>query len=68
MFNSLSDDDQLTVWFPIQLYTALRRVTPKVDRFTELGAPRSNSDMDREYQRLLGRDRNPLNFLYGGAW
>ncbi|EIW64596.1 uncharacterized protein TRAVEDRAFT_55490 [Trametes versicolor FP-101664 SS1] len=56
----------LTVWFPIQLYTALRRVTPKVDRFTELGAPRSNSDMDREYQRLLGRDRNPLNFLYGG--
>lgn len=65
---SFIDDNQLTVWFPIQLYTALRRVTPKVDRFTELGAPRSNSDMDREYQRLLGRDRNPLNFLYGGAW
>ncbi|KAI0825060.1 hypothetical protein BC628DRAFT_1321069 [Trametes gibbosa] len=56
----------LTIWFPIQLHTAIDRVTPKVDHFTELGAPRSNSDMDREYQRLLGRDRNPLNFLYGG--
>lgn len=22
--------------------------------------------MDREYQRLLGRDRNPLSFIYGG--
>ncbi|KAI0669823.1 hypothetical protein C8Q78DRAFT_147795 [Trametes maxima] len=56
----------LTIWFPIHLHIAIRRVTPKVDRFTELGAPRSNSDMDREYQRLLGRDRNPLNFLYSG--
>ncbi|KAI0361534.1 hypothetical protein OH77DRAFT_1545714 [Trametes cingulata] len=56
----------LTIWFPIHLHTAIRQVTPNVDRFTELGAPRSNSDMDREYQRLLGRDRNPLNFLYNG--
>ncbi|KAH9898326.1 hypothetical protein C8Q73DRAFT_395301 [Cubamyces lactineus] len=56
----------LTIWFPIHLHTTIRRVTPKVDRFTELGAPRSNSDMDREYQRLLGRDQNPLNFLYNG--
>ncbi|KAI0375073.1 hypothetical protein BV20DRAFT_960129 [Pilatotrama ljubarskyi] len=56
----------LTIWFPIHLHTAIRQVTPKVDQFTELGAPRSNSDMDREYQRLLGRDRNPLNFLYNG--
>lgn len=42
------------------------RVYPKVDRYTELGALRSQSDMDREYQRLLARDRNPLSFLYGG--
>ncbi|KAI0335198.1 hypothetical protein GY45DRAFT_1416939 [Cubamyces sp. BRFM 1775] len=56
----------LTIWFPIHLHTTIRRVTPKVDRFTELGTPRSNSDMDREYQRLLGRDQNPLNFLYNG--
>ncbi|KAI0778259.1 hypothetical protein BD413DRAFT_103537 [Trametes elegans] len=56
----------LTIWFPIHLHNAIRLVAPKVDPFTELGAPRSNSDMDREYQRLLGRDRNPLNFLYSG--
>lgn len=42
------------------------RVYPKVDRYTELGTLRSQSDMDREYQRLLARDRNPLSFLYGG--
>ncbi|KAI0651926.1 hypothetical protein C8Q79DRAFT_997151 [Trametes meyenii] len=56
----------LTIWFPIHLHVAIRRVTPKVDHYTELGAPRSSSDMDREYQRLLVRDRNPLNFLYSG--
>ncbi|KAL4242145.1 hypothetical protein ABKN59_001961 [Abortiporus biennis] len=56
----------LTVWFPIHLRKAIGVVCPKVDKFTELGAPRSQSDMDREYQRLLDRDRNPLAFLYGG--
>jgi hypothetical protein len=39
---------------------------PLVDPFTELGKPRSKSDMDREYQRLLARDRNPFAFLYKG--
>jgi len=39
---------------------------PLVDPFTDLGKPRSNSDMDREYQRLLARDRNPFTFLYKG--
>ncbi|OBZ79861.1 hypothetical protein A0H81_01055 [Grifola frondosa] len=56
----------LTVWFPIHLYSTIRGVTPIVDRYTELGTPRSNSEMDREYQRLLDRDRNPLSFLYNG--
>ncbi|KAI0724627.1 hypothetical protein C8T65DRAFT_7352 [Cerioporus squamosus] len=56
----------LTIWYPIHLHRTIRRVTPKVDRYTELGALRSQNDMDREYQRLLSRDKNPLSFLYGG--
>ncbi|PIL31892.1 hypothetical protein GSI_06596 [Ganoderma sinense ZZ0214-1] len=56
----------LTIWYPIHLHRTINRVYPKVDRYTELGALRSQSDMDREYQRLLARDRNPLSFLYGG--
>ncbi|KZT72840.1 hypothetical protein DAEQUDRAFT_704553 [Daedalea quercina L-15889] len=56
----------LTIWFPIHLFRTVKRVVPVVDRFTELGALRSNSDMNREYQRLLNRDKNPLNFLYSG--
>ncbi len=59
---------QLTIWFPIHLYKTIRRVTPKVDRYTELGKLRSRADKDREYQRLLDRDQNPLSFLYGGAF
>jgi hypothetical protein len=42
------------------------RAIPLVDPFTELGKPRSKSDMDREYQRLLARDRNDFAFLYKG--
>ncbi|KAI1797949.1 hypothetical protein LXA43DRAFT_982749 [Ganoderma leucocontextum] len=56
----------LTIWYPIHLHRTIKRVYPKVDRYTELGALRSQSDMDREYQRLLARDRNPLSFLYRG--
>ncbi|KAH9936996.1 uncharacterized protein B0H18DRAFT_925256 [Fomitopsis serialis] len=56
----------LTIWFPIRLFHTIKKVVPVVDRFTELGAPRSNSDMNREYQRLLNRDKNSLNFLYSG--
>ncbi|KAH9944323.1 uncharacterized protein BXZ73DRAFT_39558 [Epithele typhae] len=56
----------LTVWYPIHLYRTIRRTAPKVDAFTELGTPRSQSGMDLEYQRLLDRDSNPLVFLYGG--
>ena len=40
---------------------------PKVDKHTELGRPRSEIDMDMEYHRLLGRDRNPFAFLYNSA-
>ncbi|CAL1695681.1 unnamed protein product [Somion occarium] len=54
----------MTVWFPIHLRRTVRLVAPKVDKYTELGIKRNQSDMDREYQRLLARDRNPLNFLY----
>ena len=57
---------QMTVWFPIHLHQVVKLVSPKVDKYTELGTKRSQSDMDREYQRLLSRDRNPLNFLYNG--
>ncbi|RPD55808.1 hypothetical protein L227DRAFT_614942 [Lentinus tigrinus ALCF2SS1-6] len=56
----------LTIWYPIHLHRTIRRITPKVDHYTELGTLRSQSDMDREYQRLLSRDKNPLSFLYGG--
>ncbi|KZT02648.1 uncharacterized protein LAESUDRAFT_729889 [Laetiporus sulphureus 93-53] len=56
----------LTIWFPIYLYRATKQVVPVVDPYTELGVRRSRSDMDREYQRLLDRDRNPFSFLYNG--
>ncbi|KAF9822133.1 hypothetical protein IEO21_00127 [Rhodonia placenta] len=54
------------IWFPVHLYKTINRVVPVVDPYTGLGVPRSKSDMDREYQRLLNRDPNPLSFLYGG--
>ena len=57
---------QLTVWFPLHLRRAIAIVAPKVDPYTELGTRRTKHDMNREYQRLLNRDRNPLQFLYHG--
>ncbi|KAG9222767.1 hypothetical protein CCMSSC00406_0004681 [Pleurotus cornucopiae] len=56
----------LTVWFPLALRKVIQRSAPKVDTFTDLGRPRNEGDMDREYHRLLLRDRNPFSFLYGG--
>ncbi|EIN13788.1 hypothetical protein PUNSTDRAFT_58299 [Punctularia strigosozonata HHB-11173 SS5] len=53
-----------TVWFPIRLRQVVEEGIPKVDKYTELGKSRSRSDMDREYQRLLERDRGPFTFLY----
>lgn len=57
----------MTLWFPYRLHKVLKESVPVVDRYTELGTARSNSEMNREYQRLLTRDRNPLNFLYSGT-
>lgn len=54
----------LTIWFPILLRQVIQQSVPKVDKYTELGRPRRNLDMDTEYQRLLSRDRNPFAFLY----
>ena len=57
---------QLTTWYPVQLYRTIRLVTPRVDHYTELGKLRGQHEMNREYQRLLDRDTNPLNFMYNG--
>ena len=62
-----ADRAQFTVWFPIHLYRVINLVYPRVDPYTELGTKRSTSELDREYQRLLDRDKNPLQFLYHGA-
>ncbi|KAJ8514702.1 hypothetical protein ONZ45_g7784 [Pleurotus djamor] len=56
----------LTVWFPIALRKVIQRSVPRVDPYTELGRRRNSGDMDREYHRLLSRDRNAFAFLYGG--
>jgi hypothetical protein len=56
----------LTVWFPISLHQVIKQSVPKVDPYNELGRKRNESEMDREYQRLLERDNNPFAFLYGG--
>ncbi|KAI9511798.1 hypothetical protein F5148DRAFT_1315259 [Russula earlei] len=56
----------LTISYPLVLRRIIKQSVPIVDRFTELGKPRSISDMNREYQRLLERDQSPLNFLYSG--
>ena len=58
---------KFAVWFPIALRRVIRQSVPKLDKFTELGRPRSNIDLDGEYHRLLDRDRNPFAFLYKGA-
>lgn len=46
----------------------IKRSVPEVDPYTELGRRRNQADMDSEYHRLLFRDQNPFNFLYGGAY
>lgn len=56
----------MTLWFPLRLRNVIAQALPRVDRYTELGKLRNRSDMDREYQRLLDRDRQPLTFLYRG--
>ncbi|KAJ7103568.1 hypothetical protein B0H15DRAFT_812784 [Mycena belliarum] len=56
----------LTVWFPLALRQIIKRSVPDVDRYSELGRIRNSQEMDREYHRLLSRDRNPFAFLYNG--
>ncbi|KAI0348576.1 hypothetical protein BDW22DRAFT_1319309 [Trametopsis cervina] len=54
----------LSVWYPIHLRRTIQMVAPQVDAYTELGTLRSNTELNREYQRALDRDKNPLQFLY----
>ena len=58
---------QLTIYFPVRLHQIIKTSVPRVDPYTELGRLRSQSDMDREYARLLDRDHNPFSFLYRGT-
>lgn len=39
---------------------------PLVDPYSELGKLRSKSELGREYQRLLERDKTSFSFLYQG--
>ena len=57
---------QLTVWFPVALWRAIKQSAPKVDPYTSLGKKRPNRDLDLEYHRVLDRDQNPLSFVYHG--
>lgn len=57
---------QLTIWYPIAIARIIRQSVPKVDKFTELGRPRNQVEMNAEYQRLLNRDLSPFAFLYRG--
>ncbi|KAJ3779177.1 hypothetical protein FB446DRAFT_782719 [Lentinula raphanica] len=56
----------LSITFPIMLRRVIQRSVPRVDKFTELGRPRTKADMDIEYHRVLARDQNPFVFLYSG--
>lgn len=55
---------QLTIYFPIHLAKVIRFSVPKVDKYTGIGKLRSKSELNREYLRILERDRNPFSFLY----
>ncbi|KZT30532.1 hypothetical protein NEOLEDRAFT_1053472 [Neolentinus lepideus HHB14362 ss-1] len=55
-----------TFCFPLALRRVIKQSVPIVDPYTELGRRRSQSEMDREYQRLLARDEGPFAFLYNG--
>ncbi|KAF9787179.1 hypothetical protein BJ322DRAFT_706318 [Thelephora terrestris] len=54
----------LTIYFPIHLAKVIRFSVPKVDKYAETGKLRSESELDREYLRILERDKNPFAFLY----
>ncbi|KAG8849341.1 hypothetical protein FRB96_000877 [Tulasnella sp. 330] len=54
----------VTIYVPIRLWITTMRCLPVVERYSTLGRPRSEVEMEHEYQRQLDRDNNPLSFLY----
>ena len=65
---NIIDTRQITIWFPLRLWNTIKQAVPKVAPFTERGTPRSASELDRAYQRLIERDQHPISFLYSGAY
>ncbi|KAG9029422.1 hypothetical protein FRB95_005315 [Tulasnella sp. JGI-2019a] len=61
---SLLSFASVTVYVPIRLWLTTTRCLPVVERFSALGRPRNEIEMEHEYQRLLDRDPNPVSFLY----
>lgn len=55
-----------TLWFPYRMWRTVHEMLPHVSEYNELGQRRSSNEMEIEYQRLLGRDKSPLNFFYNG--
>lgn len=55
-----------TLLWPIYMAKVIRDLRPRVSPFNELGVKRSKIEMDREYERQLGNDKAPLNYLYMG--
>lgn len=58
---------KVTIYVPVRLWLTTKACLPNVERFSELGRPRNETELEHEYQRLLARDRNPVSFLYNGA-
>jgi len=53
-----------TLYFPIRMVMVIKDLLPHVSDYNELGQKRSSEEMELEYQRLLSKDKSPLNFLY----
>lgn len=52
----------VTIWFPLRLWSVVRREVPRVDPYTELGERRK--DIKAEYERLLQHDKSAFSFVY----
>lgn len=55
-----------TILWPLYLAKVIRTMRPNVSKYNELGVKRTAVEMDREYERQLGHDKSPLNYLYNG--
>ncbi len=53
-----------TLWFPYRMVMVIRQMLPRVPKYNELGHKRSAAEMEKEYYRLVGNDKSPLNFMY----